>query len=541
MTPLVLASHLGSSNCLQLLVSNLDLSKAPTQDSYGRNAVLSAVHSRSLETFRLVGHKIGFEGYDNDGNSCLNLAAAEGSLEIVQFCIEELQHTIHKNLHGQTALHLASTPEVIEYLVLQGAGIDDQDNYGWTPLHQAVYNGSPECVRLFLQMGAKLDVLDSNFNTCFDYAVKLKDQSILEMLRDELRHKVRSQIFDQSAPEESLAFIESSDIIQEVNSESDGEKVHLKNSSETVKHSPASPSLRKALSSVFFKYPSMEVENLTDFGVEIIKLEELYLREQLGRGGYGHVYRGYYRSGEVAVKILTENRVNERIVSEFIKEIQCLVKIRHHRFLLLIGVCIEGPLCIVTELAKGGNLADSINSGLLTEEDKLRIASQIAEGMAFIHSKNPPIVHRDLKPQNILLDSFLQVKIGDLGLSRTIQQCAQSFKLESTQVCAGTVRYMAPELYEEEPICTIESDIWAFGCVLFQLFTGLEPWSGLELTAVQRRLVLRYPFEMPQSFFQPVKELIQSCCNLDRKQRPSFKAIRKALQEAMGIQSSQPF
>ena len=94
--------------------------------------------------------------------------------------------------------------------------------------------------------------------------------------------------------------------------------------------------------------------------------------------------------------------------------------------------------------------------------------------MNFIHNKNPPIIHRDLKPQNILLDRFNQVKIADFGLSRQTKASAtaMTFKLESTEIFTGTVRYMAPELYDENPQCSRATDIWAFGCILLFLFTG---------------------------------------------------------------------
>lgn len=79
--------------------------------------------------------------------------------------------------------------------------------------------------------------------------------------------------------------------------------------------------------------------------------------------------------------------------------------------------------------------------------------------MNYIHSKRVPIVHRDLKPSNILLDSSNQVKIGDLGLARAISKCSGTEKLEQTQIFAGTIQYMAPELYDENPQCTRATDV----------------------------------------------------------------------------------
>lgn len=300
--------------------------------------------------------------------------------------------------------------------------------------------------------------------------------------------------------------------------------------------SPFSPEVKNFISDMFSQKFSFD---FGDLGVDVINFKDLKMREELGKGGYGKVYRAYFRDSECAVKIVNAETINEKVVKDFIKEIQSLIKIRHIRFLLLLGICIEGPLCIVTELAKGGNLLDAIEKDKFSSEEKLGIALHIAEGINYIHNKRPSIIHRDIKPQNILLDKFNQVKIGDLGLSRSIEQIANSGSLENTQVCQGTIRYMAPELYEEHPVCSPKSDVWAYGCVLYQLFSKLQPWNGLEQLAIQRRLVLKLPFQINSELAGDIHDLILRCCQIEPELRPTFKEIRLSLYQIMGIQPSQ--
>ena len=316
------------------------------------------------------------------------------------------------------------------------------------------------------------------------------------------------------------------------------ERLKKNSSTDSINHSNFTPKIQNLLSEYLLKTPP-DFMSLSDFGVEMIKYEELRFRELLGKGAYGSVHRGYFRDSEVAIKVIHTEKLDDRLAKEFIKEIESLVKIRHNRFLLLLGVCIEGPLCIVTELSKGGNLATAIEKGVLSFEQKLKISLQIAEGIQYIHSKNPPIVHRDLKPQNILLDEYSQVKIADLGLSRAIEKVSNTEKINSTRICAGTIRYMAPELYYEEPICVRATDVWAYGCVLYHLFTGTVPWNGLEQIAVQRRLILREPFIFNANLVPTIEGLIRGCCEIEPDRRIGFKEIKAKILEILGIQNSQ--
>jgi serine/threonine-protein kinase CTR1 len=160
--------------------------------------------------------------------------------------------------------------------------------------------------------------------------------------------------------------------------------------------------------------------------------------------------------------------------------------------------------------------------------------------MNYIHNKDPPIVHRDLKPQNILLDTFKQVKIADLGLSRKMGNSANTMRLEDTELFAGTIRYMAPELFDEEPSCSRATDVWSFACILHQLFTNELPWQNLELAGVQRRLVLKQPFPVAEGLPEDVSALVVKCTDLDPRARPKFNYIIGALEVMSGVPQSLP-
>ena len=567
---------------------------------------MNSVYSKNPAIFRQLAMFISIKSLDNERNTCLHIASSIGALEILRICIEEMELKDSKNIYQQTALHFAENPEVIEYLIIQDFDVNAQDINGWSVLHYAIYKESQECVRVLLQIGINIMLIDNKGYTVLDFARKYSP-NLVPILEQEINKPkipldhnnnvnakgkndvdIEKEIFEVSnkslakkeyfkeaenlrkskkdfqqrnielergLSEEKNKVLSSPEVdaqIVEVNSEGDdnleefqiqtplvkSELLKRQSSSDSLNKSQITPKIQSMISEILLKTPS-DFMSLSDFGVEVIKYDELKIRELLGQGAYGKVYRGYFRESEVAIKVINTDKLDDRLAKEFIKEIEILVKVRHKRFLLLFGVCIEGPLCIVTELSKGGNLASAIERNVLSLDQKLKISLQIAEGIHYIHSKNPPIVHRDLKPQNILLDEYNQVKIGDLGLSRAIEKVANIEKINSTRICAGTIRYMAPELYYEEPICSRATDIWAYGCVLYNLFTGTQPWNGLEINAVQRRLILKEPFIYDADLLPGIEYIIKNCCATDPDTRIGFKEIKKLILEMLGIQNSQ--
>lgn len=509
---------------------------------------MNSIYSNNADVFRKLLKHLDPNERDNEGNSCVHLAAGLGNLRVLRICIEECGIKDEENFNGIRALHVAENPEVIEYLVVQNYDVNAQDKNGWTPLYYNIYLNKVDNMRILLQIGADILITEKSGIGISEFT-KIHYQDLLPFIEKELEKlpKTEKKQIEEIKSEKSL--VDSPNIV-EAQSEDDEVGINQstpivranllrRNSSTESVNLQLTPKIQTMLSEILMKTPSDAI-SLKDFGVEEVKFTELKLREILGQGAYGKVHRGYFRGSEVAIKIIdTEKTFDDRLAKEFIREIESLLKIRHNRFLLLLAVCIESPLCIVTELSKGGNLGAAIDNKILTREDKLKIALQIAEGIHYIHSKSPPIVHRDIKPQNILLDEFKQVKIADLGLSRAIEKVSNTEKINSTRVCAGTVRYMAPELYYEEPICYRPTDVWAYGCVLLHLFSEHVPWTGLDLVAVQRRLILKQPLLIEDTIEEGLKEIVKMCCRIDPEERIGFQEIRIRLLDILGVQNSQ--
>ncbi|CAI5997950.1 unnamed protein product, partial [Closterium sp. NIES-65] len=189
----------------------------------------------------------------------------------------------------------------------------------------------------------------------------------------------------------------------------------------------------------------------------------------LGRGSFGMVFRGEMLGCKVAVKRLEGQ--GWQGPEEFRMEVEVLSRMRHPNIVLLMGCCVE-EMALVYEFLPGGTLQDKLgppkspNAAPLAWVDRLRILSEVASALLYLHQNEPPIVHRDLKPDNILLDGHLASKIGDVGLARLL--CADD---SVTMKVRGTAGYIDPEEVETCEISVL-SDVYALGLIMLQLLTG---------------------------------------------------------------------
>ena len=224
-------------------------------------------------------------------------------------------------------------------------------------------------------------------------------------------------------------------------------------------------------------------------------------------------------------------------MNKFIKELRVLSQIRHPKLLLLLGICIDQPnLCIITELMPNFTLFYAIHKNKhkkLTLTERFNISIQIGRGLSYLHANDPPIVHRDLKPENCLLDNNMNLKIADFGLARP----TSTFLEESTTICIGTTRFMAPELFDKNrcECIGVEIDIWSFGCMLIEIFSNKRPWhyiSSTKANTIFYELYHKKPIPIPDHIPPEIVEIVRECCNYNPFRRPKIAEILERIEAA---------
>ncbi|MFI1500019.1 protein kinase [Streptomyces platensis] len=200
------------------------------------------------------------------------------------------------------------------------------------------------------------------------------------------------------------------------------------------------------------------------------------LWEVVGRGAVGEVWRAFDETlgRPVAVKLLLPQGSDPSAASRFRLEAQTAGCLNHPH---VVGVLDFGEhedrLFLVMELVEGDSLARLAGAGPLPAERVALVAAQAAAGLAAAHRQN--IVHRDIKPANLLLDADGALKIGDFGIARFVDDPGAA--LTATGQLVGTSLYLAPERALGQPAGPA-SDVYALGCVLYQLLTGRPPFQA---------------------------------------------------------------
>ena len=246
----------------------------------------------------------------------------------------------------------------------------------------------------------------------------------------------------------------------------------------------------------------------------------------------GEVYRARDTNlgRDVAIKILSESFVHDaERMDRFQREARVLASLNHPRIGAIYGLEDSADLrALVLELVEGRTLADRIKPGPIPLEDTLRIAQQITEALEYAHERG--IVHRDLKPANVGLGNDEEVKVLDFGLAKALQgdgnpvdnSGSRTISQLGTQagIILGTAAYMSPEQAKGKPVDR-RTDIWAFGCVLFEMLSGKTPFGGETLTDTLALVVMKEPdwSQIPTATPVAIGELLRRCLNKDPRRR----------------------
>ncbi len=217
--------------------------------------------------------------------------------------------------------------------------------------------------------------------------------------------------------------------------------------------------------------------------------------EKLGQGGMGEVFLAEDTNLDrrVAVKVLPDAFVRDpERLARFDREAKLLASLNHPNIAAIHGLerTDSSPL-LVLELVEGETLAQRISRGPLPVDEALEVCRQIAEGLEAAHEKG--IIHRDLKPANIKLTPEGKVKILDFGLAKAFQAEAEAVATEQSPtitevmtqagVILGTAAYMSPEQAKGRTVDK-RTDIWAFGCLLYECLTGKNAFAGDTVTEI---------------------------------------------------------
>lgn len=265
------------------------------------------------------------------------------------------------------------------------------------------------------------------------------------------------------------------------------------------------------------------------------KLGVFEISTLLGVGGMGKVYRARDTKlgREVAIKVLPEEFANNRDrLARFQREARLLAALNHPNVAHIYDLEeADGVRFLVMELVEGETLADRISNGPLPLDEVLKYFGQIAEGLEAAHQQG--VIHRDLKPANIKITDDGKVSVLDFGLAKAAEARSSSSGAELTSPwnadgagtsiegqVLGTPAYMSPEQARGKPVDK-RTDIWAFGCCLYESLTGCRPFQGETGSDTLAKILTADPGweNLPEHTPPPLRQLLERCLAKDLRSR----------------------
>ncbi|KAG8974624.1 hypothetical protein FRC05_007100 [Tulasnella sp. 425] len=273
-----------------------------------------------------------------------------------------------------------------------------------------------------------------------------------------------------------------------------------------------------------------------------IRPQRLKIKEgnQVGVGGYGEVMLATLdKSREVAVKqlkVAVPKDDRKRLALYLARELRIWATLLHPNILGLLGYYLSRNYEIaqlISVYMVNGNVSQYVNQNQPDIATRRKFVQDITSGLQYLHAFNPPICHGDLKPLNVLISDELDAVLCDFGVASFIDQAAGPSGLTTTQAVKGSFRYMSPGLLlETEAKHTLPSDIWAWACTTYEIFTRIEPYSAVRsgpavIAAMLRSnspgsiQVLLSQLPPDEKWPTMLSEAINDCWNFDSSKRPS--------------------
>ncbi|KAJ0502639.1 putative protein kinase RLK-Pelle-LRR-I-1 family [Helianthus annuus] len=276
----------------------------------------------------------------------------------------------------------------------------------------------------------------------------------------------------------------------------------------------------------------------------------------IGGGGFGKVFKGNLQDGE-GIKTIVAKRLDTRFgqgEQQFFSELQILLDYKHENVIGLVGYCDENDeKVLIYEYLSRGSLDRYLNDTSLTWVKRLNICIDVARALDFLHGgvgKQAKVIHRDIKTENILLNNDWKAKLADFGLS-LICSINQETDYIIDHAC-GTRGYVDP-LYRQSGFLTIESDIYSFGVVLFEILCGRSTFAIHKHEGHYLPDFIKNNFEegtYAEVVFKQIREQIvpkslttfqeiaYQCLHLEREKRPTTKEVLVELKKALEFQSN---
>lgn len=262
------------------------------------------------------------------------------------------------------------------------------------------------------------------------------------------------------------------------------------------------------------------------------KLAHYEVLGPLGAGGMGEVYRARDAKlgREVALKILPAAFMNDPArLARFEREAKLLASLNHPNIAAIYGLeqSTVGPF-LVLELVEGPTLAERLASGPLEMAEAFRAAINIAEALEHAHDLG--VMHRDLKPANIKISPEGKIKLLDFGLAKALsdpvpqgdlsQSPTMTMTATQSGMILGTAPYMSPEQAEGKP-ADRRSDVWSFGCVLYEILTGKRAFEGKTVSHILVHILESDPYweALPANLPPAARALLENCLTKDPAER----------------------